>query len=280
MSHTKHHDQERHLLLMSIANWLAVESIYKGGGPFGSVIPLSEEDLEGFKPKKDCYEFFRIIEGFPIVVGYNQVFEHQDCTCHGEVEAIRNYEKLLGKEPRGKVLFTSCQPCPMCLSYVNEVGITTLYYGSTKVMAEKAGFKDNALYTDLEGIQKGKAFRITLTSNTKFPIQPNYHYLLNEKEEIIAIAKASRLFHAFREFSKQTGCFEVPNSILITSKPIRLLDYFAAGWFKSKQIMGEMDLRNSPLDHTQVVPLKAPGHDEALNRWKVMDQKREYGTIG
>ena len=83
---------------MSRAIELSIENIHKGGGPFGSVI---------VKDNKIISE------------GFNKVTTTNDPTAHGEIVAIRNACKILKNfDLNGCDLYTSCEPCPMCLSSI------------------------------------------------------------------------------------------------------------------------------------------------------------------
>ena len=96
------------------------------GGPFGAVIV------------KDS-----IIVG----TGHNQVLLNNDPTCHAEIQAIRNACKNLGTyDLTDCILYTSCYPCPMCLSATIWANIKTIYYGNTAEDADKIGFRDDFMY--------------------------------------------------------------------------------------------------------------------------------------
>ena len=96
------------------------------GGPFGAVIV------------KDS-----IIVG----TGHNQVLINNDPTCHAEIQAIRNACKNLGTyDLTDCILYTSCYPCPMCLSATIWANIKTIYYGNTAEDADKIGFRDDFMY--------------------------------------------------------------------------------------------------------------------------------------
>ena len=78
-----------------------------------------------------------------------------DPTAHAEIVAIRDACKNLGTfDVTGCEIYTSCYPCPMCLSAIIWSNIKMVYYGNTKEDAEKIGFRDNLIYEYLEGQSK------------------------------------------------------------------------------------------------------------------------------
>ena len=87
--------------------------------------------------------------------GNNQVVLKNDPTAHAEIVAIRDACKNLGTfDLTGCEIYTSCYPCPMCLSAIIWSNIKMVYYGNTKEDAEKIGFRDNLIYEYLEGQSK------------------------------------------------------------------------------------------------------------------------------
>ena len=118
---------------MNIAKQNAEKGIKeKEGGPFGAVIV----DKDG-----------KIIAN-----GNNQVLKQNDPTAHAEMVAIRNAcEKLEKYDLSGYTLYTSCEPCPMCLSATIWSNIKKGYYGCTKKDAGEIGFRDDAIYDYLKG---------------------------------------------------------------------------------------------------------------------------------
>lgn len=104
----------------------------KEGGPFGAVIVDKDEKI--------------------IANGNNQVLKQNDPTAHAEMVAIRNACKKLEKyDLSGYTLYTSCEPCPMCLSAIIWSNIKEVYYGCTKKDAGEIGFRDDAIYDYLKG---------------------------------------------------------------------------------------------------------------------------------
>lgn len=120
---------------MKIADELAQQNILTNdGGPFGAVI-IKNNEIVG--------------------KGNNQVVLKNDPTAHAETVAIRDACKNLGTfDLTGCEIYTSCYPCPMCLSAIIWSNIKMVYYGNTKEDAEKIGFRDNLIYEYLEGQSK------------------------------------------------------------------------------------------------------------------------------
>ncbi len=112
---------------MRMAIELAIENVRTGrGGPFGAVIAR---------------------EGEVIATGANQVTATNDPTAHAEITAIRNACRKLGTfELSGATIYSSCEPCPMCLTAILWARCRALYYGSTAADAADAGFDDSYFY--------------------------------------------------------------------------------------------------------------------------------------
>ncbi len=108
---------------------LSIENIANGGGPFGAVIAR---------------------DGEIIATGVNRVTSEHDPTSHAEVNAIRNAcRKLNTFDLAGCEIYTSCQPCPMCLGAIYWAHIDKIYYGNTKTDAKEIGFDDSFIYDEL-----------------------------------------------------------------------------------------------------------------------------------
>jgi len=108
---------------------LASESMTKGGGPFGAVI---------------------VKDNILLSEAYNTVFLSNDPTAHAEVAAIRKAAAALGTfNLSGCTLYTSCEPCPMCLGAIYWAGIKKVVYAGNRIDAEAAGFSDNLIYEEL-----------------------------------------------------------------------------------------------------------------------------------
>ena len=99
------------------------------GGPFGAVI---------------------VKDGTIIAEGGNAVTSANDPTAHAEISAIRAACAALARFSLvGCEIYTSCEPCPMCLAAIYWARIDHIYYGNTKVDAARIGFDDAFLYTEL-----------------------------------------------------------------------------------------------------------------------------------
>ena len=115
--------------LMREAIRLSEENVANGGGPFGAVIARGGEI---------------------IATGVNRVTASNDPTAHGEVSAIRRAAQLLGPfNLAGCEIFTSCEPCPMCLGAIYWARLDRVYYANTKADAKAAGFDDSFIYDEL-----------------------------------------------------------------------------------------------------------------------------------
>jgi tRNA(Arg) A34 adenosine deaminase TadA len=108
---------------------LATEGISVGGGPFGAVI---------VKDNKIISE------------ATNRVVLNSDPTAHAEILAIRQAASTLNTfELDGCTLYTSCEPCPMCLGAIYWSGIKKVVYSCDRCDAEKAGFSDKLIYDEI-----------------------------------------------------------------------------------------------------------------------------------
>ncbi len=111
--------------------FVAIEEATKGirngeGGPFGSVI---------------------VKDGKIVGKGHNQVVLNNDATCHGEMQAIRDASKNLGTfDLSGCEIYTTGEPCPMCLGAILWSNISKVYYGCNIIDTEDIGFRDNKFY--------------------------------------------------------------------------------------------------------------------------------------
>lgn len=101
---------------------LAVESVSTGGGPFGAVV---------------------VRRGELVAEGVNRVTPTADPTAHGEVVAIRRAAERLGTHDlSGCELYTSCEPCPMCVGAIAWARLDACYYAATAKDAAAGGFDD------------------------------------------------------------------------------------------------------------------------------------------
>jgi tRNA(Arg) A34 adenosine deaminase TadA len=86
-----------------------------------------------------------------VASGVNRVTANNDPTAHAEVNAIRKAcKKLKTFDLSDCVIYTSCEPCPMCLGAIYWAHIGHIYYGNTKDDAKKIGFDDSFIYSELE----------------------------------------------------------------------------------------------------------------------------------
>ena len=110
---------------------LATENVNSGrGGPFGAVV---------------------VQDGKVVATGTNQVTASNDPTAHAEVTAIRNACAALGTfQLTGCEVYTSCEPCPMCLAALYWSRCAAIYYGNTAADAAKVGFDDSFLYEEVK----------------------------------------------------------------------------------------------------------------------------------
>lgn len=121
---------------------------FQDGGPFGAVI---------------------VKNGKIIAKARNQVLKKNDPTAHAEVMAIRQAcKKLKTHDLSDCILYTSCEPCPMCLSASIWANIQEIYYGNTKKDADEIGFRDDFIYqvfenkkeTNFKKVQLGRELTI------------------------------------------------------------------------------------------------------------------------
>ncbi len=117
--------------LMRQAIALSVRNVDEGGGPFGAVIASKDGEI--------------------IATGVNRVVPSCDPTAHAEVSAIRNAAERLGTfNLSGYDIYTSCEPCPMCLGAIYWARLDKIYYGNNKTDAKNIGFDDSFIYDELE----------------------------------------------------------------------------------------------------------------------------------
>ena len=108
---------------------LSIENVKNGGGPFGAVI-VKDDQI--------------------IATGANRVTANHDPTAHAEVSAIREACRRLGTfDLSGCDIYTSCEPCPMCLGAIYWARLNKIYYGNNKNDAAAIGFDDSFIYDEL-----------------------------------------------------------------------------------------------------------------------------------
>ncbi|OFZ30447.1 MAG: tRNA-specific adenosine deaminase [Bdellovibrionales bacterium RIFCSPHIGHO2_01_FULL_40_29] len=108
---------------------LSKKNIETGGGPFGAVI---------------------VKDGKIIGEGWNKVTTNNDPTAHAEVEAIREACKSIKNfDLTGAEIYTSCEPCPMCLAAIYWARLSKVYFANTKSDAANIQFDDDFIYTEI-----------------------------------------------------------------------------------------------------------------------------------
>lgn len=108
---------------------LSCDGVAEGGGPFGAVV---------------------VKDGVVVGEGRNAVVPNRDPTAHAEVVAIRAACAKLGTHDlSGAVIYTSCEPCPMCLGAVWWARLTEVVYGNDRADAAAIGFDDAAIYEEV-----------------------------------------------------------------------------------------------------------------------------------
>jgi tRNA(Arg) A34 adenosine deaminase TadA len=128
------------------AGRLAQAAVERGdGGPFGAVV---------------------VSDGQIISRGWNRVLLTKDPTAHAEIVAIREASRQLGRFHLDACeLYTSCEPCPMCLAAAYWARIPTIYYACTRMDAAAAGFQDDALYRELTSPPSERRIRLVQASS-------------------------------------------------------------------------------------------------------------------
>lgn len=108
---------------------LAIANVEQGGGPFGAVV---------------------VKDGVVIASGVNQVTRNHDPTAHAEVVAIRAACQALGDfQLSGCDLYSSCEPCPMCLGAIFWARPSRVFFAATQADAAAAGFDDTFIYDQI-----------------------------------------------------------------------------------------------------------------------------------
>ena len=125
---------------------LSIESIQNNGGPFGCVI---------VKQNKIISE------------GFNKVTSTNDPTAHGEIVAIREACKKLNTfNLEGCDLYSSCEPCPMCLSAIYWSHVDKIFYANSRKDAQEIDFDDSLIYSEFQkDIDKRKIPMVQMMRN-------------------------------------------------------------------------------------------------------------------
>lgn len=107
---------------------LSLENVRMGGGPFGAIIVKNQEIISK---------------------GVNAVIQNNDPTAHAEIQAIRGAcQKLRTINLSGCSIYTSCEPCPMCLGAIYWAHLDKIYYSNSRKDAHKIGFADDLIYSE------------------------------------------------------------------------------------------------------------------------------------
>lgn len=123
-------EQKNHEKFMRMAIQLSEQNVEQRlGGPFGAVI---------------------VKEGMVVARSANRVVPQQDPTAHAEIAVIRlACKELETYNLEGCVIYTSCEPCPMCLGAIYWAHLDHIYYANTKADAAEIGFDDQLIYTEM-----------------------------------------------------------------------------------------------------------------------------------
>lgn len=153
---------------MEVAKKLANDNlITNDGGPFGACI---------------------VKDGKIIGKGSNRVLANNDPTAHAEIMAIRDACKNINSYDLSDCeLYTSCYPCPMCLSAIIWSNIKKVYYGNTKDDAKEIGFRDDFIYDFIESLSKNIENKkiLDLTSMDREETIEEFNKFKNKKDKII-----------------------------------------------------------------------------------------------
>lgn len=146
MKHQEIKITDKDIQFMKMAAKLAEENIDRGGGPFGAVI---------------------VKDGKVIATGVNTVTLTNDPTAHAEVNAIRKAcDEGQTFSLKGCVIYSSCEPCPMCLSALYWAGVSRVYYGNTQDDADAINFSDRFIYRELEKPKVDRALPLIHVADT------------------------------------------------------------------------------------------------------------------
>jgi tRNA(Arg) A34 adenosine deaminase TadA len=122
---------EKIIELIEKTHELSKQSVLNGTGPFGCIITDTDYNI--------------------ISQDHNRVTELNDPTAHAEINAIRNAcNKIKNFTLNNHILFTSCEPCPMCLSAIYWARIDKIYFSNTRSDAKLIGFDDELIYEELK----------------------------------------------------------------------------------------------------------------------------------
>ena len=150
---------------MKIAKELSDENLKtNAGGPFGACV-VKDEKIIG--------------------KGSNQVLATNDPTAHAEIIAIREACKNINSyDLSDAVLYTSCYPCPMCLSAIIWSNIKMVYYGNTKEDATNIGFRDDIIYSFIKNMDNNSDILKLESMNREETIKTFEEYMNKSDKKI------------------------------------------------------------------------------------------------
>ena len=153
-------------LYMSIAKELADKNLISNeGGPFGACI---------------------VKDGNIVGRGSNKVLKNNDPTAHAEIMAIRDAcNNLNSYDLSGCELYTSCYPCPMCLSAIIWSNIKVVYYGNTKEDAADIGFRDDFIYKYINNVESSGDNILQLNALDRDATIKTFNEYKNKKDKTI-----------------------------------------------------------------------------------------------
>ncbi len=159
MTNTDHHASPQTFMRRAIE--LSRQGVKAGdGGPFGAVV---------------------VKDGVIVGEGWNQVLSGCDPTAHGEITAIRDAGRRLRTfDLKGCEIYTTGEPCPMCLCAIYWAGIDRVFYGFSIADAAAVGFDDRVFYQQIsKPIQDRQVPETQLLRDEAFAVAPRSHSLLN-----------------------------------------------------------------------------------------------------
>lgn len=133
--------------IMDEVSRLSVDNVENGGGPFSAAI---------------------VRNGKIIATGVNRVTANHDPTAHAEVMAIRKACDILGTYDLSDcVIYSSCEPCPMCLGAIYWARIPELFYCNTQMDAKKINFDDSFIYEEIGKKPEERTLKMVRVDNTE-----------------------------------------------------------------------------------------------------------------
>lgn len=134
------------------------------GGPFGAVV-VKDDKIIGR--------------------GSNHVLGHKDPTAHAEIEAIRDACKTIDSyDLTGCTIYTTCYPCPMCMSAIIWSNIKKVYYGNSKIDAANIGFRDDFIYQFIEEKSTNKEILELIELDKEYTIE-TFNQFQNKQDKTI-----------------------------------------------------------------------------------------------